>query len=101
MVHDESWPLYAFRLFSNADALSNGSRICGSVAPRITGFENDGFSERNSSSDRFASFAATATSMSRDVVTVTKYGWFGMSGSARPYCCGFAMMFFTACSFGT
>src|SRR5262249_59029626 len=32
--------------------ISNGSRICGCVAPRITGFLNDGFSERNSSVER-------------------------------------------------
>ncbi|MCY1247402.1 hypothetical protein D9M72_607290 [compost metagenome] len=81
--------------------MSNGSRICGLDAPRITGRLNDGFSALNSSSVMSASLAARFTSISRDVVTVTKYGWSGISGSLTPYTAGLAMMFLTACSFGT
>ena len=50
---------------------------------------------------RSDSCAATLTSISRAVVTVMKYGWFGIGGRLRPYLAGFSMMSLTACSFGT
>ncbi len=50
----------------------------------MTGRLNDGFSALNSSIGRLASRAASVTSISREVVTVTKYGWLGMSGNVMP-----------------
>ncbi|MNM85040.1 hypothetical protein D3C81_971460 [compost metagenome] len=73
-VQLDSPPRYVLRLYWKRSALSNGSRICGLAAPRITGRLNEGFSALNSSSGMLASLAASATSMSREVVTVTKYG---------------------------
>lgn len=84
----------------NVDVLLNGSRICGLVVLRIMGFENDGFSEWNLLSGRFVSFVVIVMLMLCDVVIVMKYGWFGIFGSVRLYCCGFVMMFFIVCSFG-
>ena len=95
-------PLFcASRLRWNTAALSHGSKICGVPAARMTGRLTDGFRALKSSSDTSASLAASATSMSRLMLTVWKNGWFSISGSRALKASGAVTMFLTACSLGT
>ena len=82
-------------------ALSYGSSTTGVPAARITGLFICGFSALKSASGRSASFAASATSMSRSIATPTKCGWLPKGGKLTEKACGRATRFFTACSFGT
>ena len=101
-VHDASEPGAALARFClKVSALFHGSRICGVPAAKITGLRCDGLSALKSSTRTSASRAATSTSMSCVMSTVSKNGWFSISGSTAPMRCGLAMMFFTACSLGT
>ena len=101
-VHEASEPgAAAARFFLKMSALFHGSRICGVPVAKMTGLRCDGLSARKSSSRTSARRAAVSTSMSFVMSTVSKNGWFSISGSTLPNCCGLAMMFFTACSLGT
>jgi hypothetical protein len=67
------WPaVWASKLRLNTVALSQGSRICGVPAARITGRLAEGFSALKSSSFTSARRAASSTSMSRVMSTVWK-----------------------------
>jgi hypothetical protein len=85
----------------NFSAFSFGSRILVSSSPVMTGRLNCGFRALNSSTDSSARWAATVRSISLVLSTAVKYGVLSMAGRFRPYCCGLATMFLTACSLGT
>ena len=87
--------------FWKTAALFQGSSTCGVPAAKITGLRCEGLSALKSSSRTWARRAAMSTSMSCLISTVSKKGWFSISGSTAPWCCGWAMMFLTACSLGT
>jgi hypothetical protein len=65
-------PRWARRFATKVAALSQGSKISGVPAARITGRLSEGFSALKSSTSTSARRAASATSMSRVIVTVWK-----------------------------